>query len=72
MSRPRGPEDRKPLDAPAFPELHGLRFQLPVKVLEASGVLVIRVFDDGRENDIEVSVRGRAVLLLDAERRNKR
>lgn len=72
MPRPRGPEDRKPLDAPAFPELHGLRFQLPVTVGGASGLLVIRVFDDGRADDIEVSVRGRAILLLDAERRNRR
>lgn len=79
MSRPRSPEDRKPLDAPAFPEPGGTRWELPVTFTGgAKGTLVIRTFDEPRVSatgevyDVEVSVRGRAVLLLDAERRNQR
>lgn len=77
MPRARGPEDRKPIDAPAFPEPGGTRWELPVKIAGASGTLVIRTFDEervhrisGERYDGEGSVRGRAVLLLDAARRN--
>lgn len=77
--RPRSPEDRKPLDAPAFPEAGGTRWELPVAFKDGSkGTLVIRTFDHPRVSatgevyDVEVSVRGRAVLLLDAEGRNRR
>jgi hypothetical protein len=80
MPRPRGPEDRKPLDAPAFPEPGGTRWELPFTFKGTKGLLVIRTFDvprslpsDPAETfDTEASSRGRAVLLLDAERRNTR
>jgi hypothetical protein len=54
---------------------------LPVTVAGATGTLVIRTFDVPRRAraglafdtfDVEASARGRAVLLLDAERRNRR
>jgi hypothetical protein len=81
VAHPRGPEDRKPRDAPAFPEPGGTRWELPVTLAGATGTLVIRTFDLPRRArtglafdtfDTEMSARGRAVLLLDAERRNRR
>jgi hypothetical protein len=78
MPRPRGPEDRKPLDAPAFPEPGGTRWELPITFAGAKGTLVIRTLDEPRVSptgelyELEASVRGRAVPLLDAERRNRR
>lgn len=68
-----------PADAPAYPEVGGTRWELPVRFKGATGVLVIRTFDVERIQrgtripyDTEASVRGRLVLLLEAERRNRR
>ncbi len=79
MAQTRGPEDRKPADAPAWPEVGGTRWELPVRFHGATGVLVIRTFDvertqrrTGLSYDTEASVRGRLVLLLEAHDRNRR
>lgn len=73
-SRPRGPQDRKPADAPAYAELDAIRWELPVVVDGVPGVLVIRWFTDegrftrggrSRCDDGEVSARGRAVTRLE-------
>ncbi len=78
MPRPQHPDDQKPADSPAWPEVGGTRWELPVRYKGAEGVLVIRAFDVERTQrvtrmpyDTEASVRGRLVLLLDAERRNR-
>lgn len=70
MPKLRGPDDRKPPDAPAYPEVGGTRWELPVTIAGATGVLMIRCFDNGRDDAMFLA--GRAVLLLDAERRNRR
>lgn len=80
MPRPRGPEDRKPTDAPCFPEVGGTRWELPVCVDGAMGELVIRTFEVARRAraglkfatfDTEVSIRGRLAAVLESERRKK-
>lgn len=64
MPRPRGPEDSFP-SPPITPrqEVSGaLRWELPVSIAEAKGLLVIRTFD---HKGPEMSIRGKAAALLE-------
>lgn len=76
MARPRPPDDRLPSDAPAYFEEGAVRWELPVVINGARGVLVIRVFEDevpvAKRKREGASVRGLAVTQLDAYRRNRR
>lgn len=74
---PTDPEDRIPaIPLVPFEEDGARRWEIPVTVKGAYGCLVIREFEVPRLRNRKVyfeeaSCRGRAVLLLDAQRRPK-
>ena len=69
MRRPRLQDDRAPRETRVFDEPVGIRYELPVVVSGAPGMLVIRWFDDRDQG--EMSIRGRAAMTLETQPRPK-